>query len=148
MLRIVKAAAIAASAIALLAFSAAPALAATQAQTLPLLADSFGNCASGAVGGTPTGTTTIAKYNGTVYAEGSVTHVSPNHTYTLEIVQTPSGSGCFVPQASFTTSSEGNGSFHVHVAAAAGTTDAFVMINPSDQFGYITSMDAVFPPTT
>jgi hypothetical protein len=132
--------------IATMGFLAGPASAAGRgAQKQDLLANSFGSCTSGPAGGTPgVGFAVINQNgNGTITAEVSLKGATPNHVYTLEIVQTPSGASCGTGQATLTTNGQGNGNAHVSVAADPGTTDAFVMINPSDSLGYITTNDVV-----
>jgi hypothetical protein len=122
------------------------ALADNGATKVNLLADSSGSCGSGATTGTPGYGSAIIKRdgNGTLSAEVHLTNATPNHTYTLEIVQTPSGAGCFVGTTTLTTNNQGIGNAHVTATQDAGTTDAFVMINPSDGLGYITTQDVVF----
>ena len=124
----------------------AMALAGSGAQKVDMLAHAFGSCASGAAGGAPVvGFAVINEDSaGNITAEVSLKGGTPNHTYALEIVQTPHGQGCGVPQGTLTTNGQGNGNAHLSVAALPGTTDAFVLIQPSDSLGFIASKDVVF----
>ena len=64
--------------------------------------------------------------NGVVSGEVSVKNATPNTTYNIDLVQTPSGTDCFVYNFSLTTNSQGNGNVHVSAPQHAGDTGAFV----------------------
>jgi hypothetical protein len=131
---------------AFLGAAAGPAFADNGASKTPLLADSGGSCYSGASGGLTGYGFAIIKTNGngTISAQVVLQNATPNQTYSLEIVQTPSGSGCFVGTATLSTNGQGNGTAHLSAAQLSGTTDAFIMINPVDALGYITTQDVNF----
>src|SRR5579863_2807619 len=103
---------------ALIGLTAGPAFADNGATKVQLLADSSGNCGSGASGGTSGYGFAIIKTdgNGTISAQVVLQNATPNQTYSLEIVQTPSGSGCFVGTATLATNGQGNGTAHLSAA--------------------------------
>jgi hypothetical protein len=115
--------------------------------TTPLLAYSHGLCVSGPNVGTPGfGSASIqVEDRGLILAEVHLRHATPNHRYTLELVQTPSGDGCQVASATLKTNREGEGETVVRTTRLAGTTGVFVMINDSDSFGYITTRNTLLP---
>lgn len=127
----------------ILGFSA-PASAAG-ATKVDLLKDAFGSCASGAAGGKPTGGFAIIHTTGndTLMAEVSLKGATPDHTYVLSLVQTPSGENCFANEATITTNEDGNGNVNVQEPLLAGTTGAFVLVQPSDSLGFIASSPLV-----
>jgi len=115
------------------------------ATKVDLLKDAFGSCSTGAAGGQPTGGFAIIHANGndTLMAEVSLKGATPDHTYTLALVQTPSGSDCFAAEATLTTNAAGNGNVNVQEPLRAGTTGAFVLVAPSDGLGFIASSPLV-----
>jgi hypothetical protein len=69
----------------------------------------------------------INAHRGVISAEVSLKNAKPNTTYGVEVVQTPSGTGCNVyTVGSLTTNGQGNGHVFVSVPQNAGDTDAFV----------------------
>ena len=115
------------------------------ATKVDLLKNSFGNCSTGANGGTPTGGFAIIHSNGAgdVIAEVSLKGALPNHTYTLNLVQTPSGESCFGAEATLTTNGNGNGNVNISEPLLPGTTGAFVLVQPSGPDGFIASTPTV-----
>lgn len=107
----------------------------------PLLANASGNCTTGATAGTPTGGFAIihATGSGNLVAQVSVKDLAPNHEYTLALVQTPSGSDCLASEATLTTNGNGNGNAHISEVLRAGTTGAFILVQPSDANGFVAS---------
>ena len=96
-----------------------------------LLDHSGGNCSTGATSGTPT--TSFAIINtagGNVSLEVSVKGLSPNTTYDVDLIQTPSGESCLQSpgETTLTTNGQGNGNAHLREPILPGTTGAFAML--------------------
>ena len=127
------------------ALSAAAIAQANGATKVNLLKDAFGNCGTGANGGTPTDGFAIIHSDGAgnVIAEVSLKGAQPNHTYTLDLVQTPSGESCFGSEATLTTNIDGNGNVNISEPLLPGTTGAFVLVQPSGPDGFISSTPTV-----
>jgi len=132
----------------ILSLSANTGARANGATKVKLLADADGSCFTGATSGIPTGGFAIihTNGNGTLIAEVSLKGATPNHTYTLDLVQTPSGTGCVAGAFQLTTNGNGNGNVNIQEPVLPGTTGAFVLINPSDQLGSIASNPTVTVP--
>jgi hypothetical protein len=115
------------------------------ATKVPLLKEAFGSCSTGAAGGAPTGGFAIIHSTGSnaLTAEVSLKGATPNTTYTLALVQTPSGTDCFDPEATITTNGVGNGNVHIQEPLRAGTTGAFILIQPDSTLGFIASSPLV-----
>jgi hypothetical protein len=117
----------------------------------PLLNHGFGFCNGGGLGGIPQDGFAILKQNGdnTVSEEVSLKNGPPDAIYNVDLVQTPSGSGCFTNVTGvLTTNGQGNGNIHVNVPEVPGTTDAFAILRPANAAaqasGLIISQDVVF----
>jgi len=71
----------------------------------------------------------------TITTEVSLKHVAPNSTYTVRLIQTPSGADCRTFEAvTVTTNSQGNGNAHWTEPKLPGTTGAFVIVNNAANF--------------
>ena len=122
-----------------------PAGASNGTEKVPVLRFPNGSCATGAVpnSGASVGFAVINKNgSGSVSAEVSLKNGLPNHTYSVSLVQTPSGENCFATEATLTTNAEGNGNVHVDEALLPGSTDAFVLLQTPGDF--LASPDVVF----
>jgi hypothetical protein len=86
-------------------------------------------------GGTESDAFAIINFHGDdVSATVSIKDGLPNATYTVSLVQTPSGSNCGVQDAVLTTNAQGNGTVHLSEARLASTTGAFVIVFASGDF--------------
>jgi hypothetical protein len=65
--------------------------------------------------------------------------LTPNHTYRLSLVQTPSGDGCFVTERRVTTNPKGNAILKMQEGLEPSTTGAFFVARGGDEFGAIAS---------
>jgi hypothetical protein len=101
-----------------------------KAEKLTLLATPSGNCSIGATGGVATDAFAVINFTGsdTVSATVSIKDGRPDTAYTVSLVQTPSGTDCFAPEATLTTNKQGNGTVHLSEAVRPGTTGAFVLV--------------------
>lgn len=121
-----------------------PALAASPnaAQKEPLIR-SAGSCLGHT--GTPTSSFAVIKQNGngTISAAISLANAIPNATYTVELIQLPSVSGCNVPVGTLQTDALGDGDGNFSVPAVTGTTSANVVLFFGDDAWQ--SVNAVFP---
>lgn len=110
-----------------------------------LLKNASGSCSTGATSGTPTGGFAIIHSDGAgnVIAEVSLKGAEANHTYTLDLVQTPSGESCFGSEATLTTNGNGNGNVNISEPLLPGTTGAFVLVQASGPDGFIASTPTV-----
>ena len=115
---------------------AGPASAAAGKETL--LASPFGSCNVGATGGTDTNAFTVINFNGAgqVGATVSIKDGAPNATYSVSLVQTPSGENCFATEATLTTNKQGNGTVHLDEDVLPGTTGAFVLVQQVGGFDF------------
>ena len=96
-----------------------------------LLDHSGGACSTGATSGTPTNSfAVINAHGGNVSVEVSLKGLSPNTTYDVDLVQTPSGESCLQSpgETSLTTDGQGNGNAHWSEPILPGTTGAFAML--------------------
>jgi hypothetical protein len=142
-----------AASIAAVAISAPVALAAdNDATKSPLRRQAHGRCdGTDFNAGVPQRGFAIIKQNGDgqVSVEVSVKNGPANAVYFVDVVQTPSGSGCNArnPNAELTINGKGNGNIHVDAPLVSGTTDAFVVLEPANSAaqasGNIASQDVV-----
>lgn len=135
----------AALAAAVLMFGAAGTANADAATKVGLLANAVGGCSTGAAGGVETGGFAIINTTGSgkLIAVLSLKGLTPNHTYNVALVQTPSGTDCFTTEATVTADGAGNGTVNIREDLRAGTTGAFVLVQPSDPNGFIASSPLV-----
>lgn len=95
-------------------------------------------------GTTVNGVVTIKETgNHQLIAEVTLKNALPNTTYNVRLIQTPSGSDCFVVDTTLTTNAQGNGNANVMEAELPGTTGAFVAVNFPDFSGDFYSTDNV-----
>jgi hypothetical protein len=64
--------------------------------------------------------------NGKLMAEVVLRHAIPNATYTVWVIQTPSGADCATPNFTMKTNGQGNAARHWEEPILAGTTGAWV----------------------
>ncbi len=64
--------------------------------------------------------------NGRLMAEVVLRHAIPNATYTVWVIQTPTGADCAASDFTMTTNGQGNASRHWEEAILAGNTGAWV----------------------
>lgn len=78
--------------------------------------------------------------SGRLMANVVLQNAEPNTTYSVRLIQTPSGAGCspLIGPNTITTNASGNGTINIQEPLMTGTTDAFVAINevtnPNDFF--------------
>ena len=110
-----------------------------------LQAQAFGSCSTGPVGGEPTKGFAIihATGSGKAIAVLSLKRLTPRHTYEVAVVQTPSGTDCFSVDATVRTDARGNGTVNIQERLRRGTTGVFVLVQPSDDNGFIHSTPLV-----
>jgi hypothetical protein len=115
------------------------------ATKVALQVQAFGSCNTGPEGGEPTGGFAIihATGSGKAVAVLSLKRLTPRHTYEVALVQTPSGADCFTPDATVRTSARGNGTVNIQERLRRGTTGVFLLVQPSDQNGFIHSTPLV-----
>ena len=114
-----------------LVVGAPAAMASAGAAKQVILDHAGGNCSTGATSGTPTNSfAVINAHGGNVSVEVSLKGLSPNTTYDVDLVQTPSGESCLQSpgETSLTTNGKGNGNAHWSEPILPGTTGAFVMV--------------------
>jgi hypothetical protein len=130
---------------AIMALSSGALAGANGATKVDLLANSSGVCEVGALGGTPTRGFAIIHSTsaGEVIAVLSLKNATPNHTYDVSLVQTPSGENCIASEFQVTTNRNGNGNVNMQEPLLPGTTGAFVLVQPSTQEGFIASTPTV-----
>lgn len=110
--------------------SAVPAFAGgTGAQKAPLVHNDEAQC-TGGLFFAPRGNhgfVVIDAHHGVVRAKVSLKHATPNTTYGIELIQTPSGQGCNDYKVGrLTTNGHGNGTASVSAPQNPGDTGAFV----------------------
>jgi hypothetical protein len=108
-----------------------PATASAGKPKLVVFKETTGECQKGLLSGVPTKSTArITVTEGTVTAKVSLKKAEPNATYQVDLVETPSGTGClqFPGQAEVTTNSKGKGKVTLSEPVAAGETGVFVML--------------------
>ncbi len=105
----------------------------------------FGSCSTGPEGGEPAGGFAIihATGSGKAVAVLSLKRLTPKHTYDVALVQTPSGTDCFTPDATVRTNARGNGTVNIQERLRRGTTGVFLLVQPSDENGFIHSTPLV-----
>jgi hypothetical protein len=110
-----------------------------------LQVQAFGDCTTGPIGGERTGGFAIIHANGAGKAVAvlSLKRLTPHHTYDVALVQTPSGTDCFTPDATVRTNNRGNGTVNIHEKLRRGTTGVFLLVQPSDDNGFIHSTPLV-----
>jgi hypothetical protein len=119
------------------------------AQKAPLVPNVFEFCSGGLINPpsplpTDTGFVVLTAENGVVSAEVSLKNATPNTTYGVELVQTPSGTGCNdYSVASLTTNEQGNGNVHVSAPQVPGDNDAFVGLFYGNLSDFYNSPDVV-----
>lgn len=64
--------------------------------------------------------------NGKLMAQVVLRHAIPNATYTVWVIQTPTGADCGTPNFTMTTNAQGNASHHWEEPILAGNTGAWV----------------------
>jgi len=102
------------------------------AQKVPLSHQVDEFCTGGQIGPLPpetNGFAVIHQVDGNVMAEVSLKGGLPNTTYNVRLIQTPSGSDCFVFDGTLTTNGQGNGNAHIEEPLLPGTTDAFAFLS-------------------
>lgn len=117
--------------LAVLAALPAPALASKSKQVI--FKETTGECTKGMTSGNATkSSATITVSKGKITVSIRMVGATPNTTYQLDIVQTPSGEGCVaVPgDASLTTNAKGAGKAKVSEPVEAGATGVFLMLLP------------------
>ena len=124
------------------AAQAAPSHGATK---VDLQANGFGSCSTGPEGGEPTGGFAIIHSTGSGKAVAvlSLKRLTPHHTYEVALVQTPSGTDCFTPDATVRTNARGNGTVNIQERLRRGTTGVFLLVQPSDENNFIHSTPLV-----
>ncbi len=124
------------------AAQAAPSHGATK---VDLQVNAFGSCSTGPEGGEPTGGFAIIHSTGSgkVVAVLSLKRLTPHHTYEVALVQTPSGTDCFTPDATVRTNARGNGTVNIQERLRRGTTGVFLLVQPSDENNFIHSTPLV-----
>jgi hypothetical protein len=112
-------------------------------QKVDLLKQAFGTCSTGAAGGVPEiGFAVIhATGSGKLIAEVAMKNATPNHTYPVSLVQTPSGENCLSAEGTITTNGKGNGNVNIQEPLLPGTTGAFILMSPTDGNGFIATTD-------
>jgi hypothetical protein len=111
-----------------------------------LVAHSGGDCSTGATSGTAIGGAAVIiatvdvpkpRLIGVLILQG----LTPNHTYGVGLVQTPSGDGCLVAERRVTTNAKGNAILEMQEGLEPSTTGAFftVLPNPSKAINVIAS---------
>jgi len=114
---------------ALAALTLTPAAGAKGAEKETLLRFPSGNCNIGATGGVETDAFAVINIRDTeLSATVSIKDGTPNATYSVSLVQTPSGENCFTAEATLTTNAQGNGTVHLEETRLPGTTGAFVLV--------------------
>ena len=114
-----------------LVVGAPAAMASAGAAKQVILDQAGGSCSTGATSGTPTASfAVINAHGGNVSAEVSLKGLSPNTTYDVDLIQTPSGESCLQSpgETSLTTNGQGNGNAHWSEPILPGTTGAFAMV--------------------
>ena len=99
------------------------------AQKINLMASTTYTCGGGTVPGSGPLLDSFAVLNqhgDTLSAEISIKKGIPNATYTIWVIQTPSGSDCGSPDTTLTTNGQGNGNVHWDEPIIAGSTGAWV----------------------
>jgi len=95
-----------------------------------LVANSGGSCAAGAASGTAIGGAAVIiatvdapkpRLIGVLVLQG----LTPNHTYGVGLVQTPSGDGCVETERKVTTNAKGNAILQMQEGLEPSTTGAF-----------------------
>jgi hypothetical protein len=96
-----------------------------------------GNCNDPRTIGTATGSSAVIKKNAdnTVSAQVSLKNALPNAIYEVVLVQTPSGSNCFLTAGIIRTNTQGNGNERVSAPLTPGDTGAFVAVFGGDLSG-------------
>jgi hypothetical protein len=114
------------------------------AQKVPFVHDQSGLCQEGLPPGTPgtgNGFAVLNEDAGNVAVQVALKHALPNTTYSVRLIQTPSGADCFSLDTTLTTNREGNGNVHWSEPIMPGTTGAFVEVsfpsvfNETDDYG-------------
>lgn len=117
------------------------------AQKVPLTTSLNYTCGGGAIGGAETKSFAVLnQHNGLLSAEIQIKDGTPNATYTVWVIQTPSGSDCGEPNATITTDANGHGSLHYSEPIIPGSTGAWVAAFAnfgSDGHGYSASVTLV-----
>ena len=139
---LVALAAVLAMVVAPTAAQAAPGHGATK---VGLQVQAFGSCQTGPEGGVPAGGFAIIHSTGSGKAVAvlSLKRLTPNHAYDVALVQTPSGTDCFTPDAIVRTNTRGNGTVNIQERLRPGTTGVFLLVQPSDDNGFIHSTPLV-----
>jgi hypothetical protein len=103
-----------------------------------LLRNPAGSCNIGATSGTDSDAFAVINANGSgdVAATVSIKDGAPNATYSVSLVQTPSGENCFAAEATLTTNGQGNGTVHLSEPVLPGQTGAFALVQQQGGFDF------------
>jgi len=103
-----------------------------------LLSSPSGSCNIGATAGSDTNAFAVINFNnaGKVGATVSIKDGAANATYSVSLVQIPSGEDCFTAEAELTTNGQGNGTTQLSEDVLPGTTGAFVLVQQTGGFDF------------
>ena len=118
------------------------------AQKAPLVHNDEALCTGGLLVPPPPvnhGFAVIKAHHGVIRAEVSLKDAKPNKTYGVELVQTPSGTGCNdYTVGKLTTNGQGNGHVRVSVPQHPGDTGAFAGLFYGNIHDFYNSPDVTF----
>jgi len=110
---------------------------------VPFLRDQVSSCTTGAIAGTPTPSVAeIQENDGVITTKVKLKAAVPNTTYSVFVVQTPSGADCNVVDGTITTDKGGNGNLILQEPLLPGSADAFVYV--FDGVDLLVTEDVVF----